>query len=103
MGPDGHTASLFPHTAGLQVTDRLAIANYVPKFDSYRLTLTAPVINHAAVVAFLLSGDEKADTLARVLQGPVDPEELPSQLISPEDGDLYWMLDQAAAAKLGEE
>ena len=101
MGPDGHTASLFPHTAGLQVRDRLAIANYVPKLDSYRLTLTAPVINHAAVVAFLVAGDEKADTVARVLEGPSNPEELPSQLIAPEDGDLYWMLDQAAAARLG--
>ncbi len=98
MGPDGHTASLFPHTAGLRVTDRLAIANHVPQLETYRLTLTAPVINHAAVVAFLVAGAEKAGTVVRVLQGPANPEELPSQLISPVDGDLYWLLDQAAAA-----
>jgi 6-phosphogluconolactonase len=103
MGPDGHTASLFPRTAGLQVTDRLAIANYVPKLEAYRLTLTTPVINHAAVVAFLVVGSEKAQTVARVLQGASNPEELPSQLISPVDGDLYWILDQAAAAELGEQ
>jgi 6-phosphogluconolactonase len=100
MGPDGHTASLFPHTAGLEVTDRLVIANYVPQLASYRITLTAPVINFAAVVVFLAAGPDKAAALAHVLQGPPDPDEFPAQRINPVDGDLYWLVDRAAAAGL---
>ncbi len=100
MGPDGHTASLFPHTAALDVTDHLVVANYVPKLDTYRLTLTVPVINNAAVVAFLAAGADKAAALAQVLEGPPNPDEYPSQRIAPTDGDLYWFVDRAAAAQL---
>jgi 6-phosphogluconolactonase len=100
MGPDGHTASLFPHTEALNVRDRLVVANYVPKLSTTRITLTAPVLNAAATVAFLVAGQDKADVLDAVLQGPRHPEEYPSQLIATEDGALYWLLDQAAAAKL---
>ena len=100
MGPDGHTASLFPHTSALTVTDRLVVANYVPKLATWRITFTAPVINHAATVAFLVAGDDKADALAHVLDGPRDPEEYPSQLVAPSDGDLYWFVDRAAASRL---
>jgi 6-phosphogluconolactonase len=100
MGPDGHTASLFPHTAALAVTDRLAVANYIPKLASYRITLTVPVINNAAVVAFLASGADKASALAAVLEGPHDPDQFPAQKIAPVDGDLYWLVDHAAAAGL---
>jgi 6-phosphogluconolactonase len=100
MGPDGHTASLFPHTTGLEVTDRLVIANFVPRLSSYRITLTAPVINYAAVVVFMAAGSDKANALAHVLQGPPDPDEFPSQRIRPVDGDLYWLVDRAAAAEL---
>jgi 6-phosphogluconolactonase len=103
MGPDGHTASLFPHTAALNVRDRLVVANYVPKLSTTRITLTAPVLNAAAVVAFLVAGQDKADALAAVLQGARNPEEYPSQLIEPADGALYWLVDQAAAAKLRQE
>jgi 6-phosphogluconolactonase len=100
MGPDGHTASLFPHTAGLEVTDRLVIANYVPRLAAHRITLTAPVINYAAVVVFLAAGSDKAAALAKVLEGPLDPDEFPAQRISLVDGDLYWLVDRAAAAEL---
>jgi 6-phosphogluconolactonase len=103
IGPDGHTASLFPHTAALNVGDRLVVANYVPKLSTTRITLTAPVINAAAVVAFLVAGQDKIDALAAVLQGPRKPEEYPSQLIAPADGALYWLVDQAAAVKLRQE
>ena len=100
IGPDGHTASLFPHTAALTVTDRLVVANYVPKLATWRITFTVPVINNAANVAFLVAGHDKADALARVLEGPRDPAEYPSQLVAPRDGDLSWYVDRTAAAQL---
>jgi 6-phosphogluconolactonase len=101
MGNDGHTASLFPHTAGLHELGRVAIANHVPQQkESWRVTLTSPVINAARDVFFLVDGSKKADPLARVLQDDYDPEELPSQLIQPESGRLLFYLDGAAAAHL---
>jgi 6-phosphogluconolactonase len=100
MGPDGHTASLFPHTDALRVTDRLVTANYVEKLDMWRLTLTRPVINQARQVFFLISGAEKAMILNEVLEGPRDPERLPSQMIAPVNGILTLLLDQAAATLL---
>jgi 6-phosphogluconolactonase len=100
MGPDGHTASLFPHTAGLDEIGRLVIANHVAQKDTWRITLTWPVINQATEVAFELDGAGKADVLAEVLTGPRDIERLPSQLIRPSSGKLLFLLDEAAAAKL---
>jgi 6-phosphogluconolactonase len=100
MGPDGHCASLFPHTAALDVRDRLVTANHVPQLNTDRITFTTPVINNAAHVVFLVAGADKADALAAVLEGPRDPDTFPSQLIAPEDGTLHWLVDRAAAAKL---
>jgi 6-phosphogluconolactonase len=100
MGPDGHTASLFPHTEGLNEMGRLVIANHVPQKDTWRITLTWPVINEGAEVAFAMAGADKADMLARVFVGPRDPEDLPSQLIRPSSAKLLLLLDEAAAAKL---
>lgn len=100
MGDDGHTLSLFPGTAAIHETEHFAVANYVPKLDTTRLTLTARVVNAARTVAFLVGGAGKAETLAKVLDGPVDVDMLPSQIIRPEDGALLWLVDEAAAAKL---
>ena len=100
MGPDGHCASLFPHTEALHVRDRLVTANFVPKLNANRITFTVPVINNAAAVVFLVAGADKADALAAVLEGPHDPETYPSQLIAPEHGAVHWLVDLAAAAKL---
>ncbi len=100
MGPDGHTASLFPHSAGLHELERLAIANHVTAKESWRITLTQPVINQAADVFFLVSGADKAQVLKDVFMGPRDPERLPSQLIAPVGGILTLLLDRAAAAML---
>lgn len=100
LGPDGHTASLFPHTAALGVTDRFVVANHVEKLNTNRLTLTAPVINHAALVVFLVAGSDKTQALAAVLEGPRQPEELPAQMIAPTGGHLIWLVDRAAAASL---
>ncbi len=100
MGPDGHTASLFPHTEALTVVERLVTANYVPKFDSWRLTLTYPVLDAAAQVLFLIGGAEKADAIHAVLEGPANPVEYPSQGVQTPDGTVTFLLDRAAASKL---
>jgi 6-phosphogluconolactonase len=100
MGDDGHTASLFPHTAAIHEMGRLCVANCVPQKDTWRITLTWPVINQAAEVAFEVEGPMKTDILAEVLTGPRDVERLPSQLIRPSNGKLLFLLDEVAAAKL---
>jgi 6-phosphogluconolactonase len=100
MGPDGHTASLFPHSAAIHEMGRLVTANHVQNKDAWRLTLTWPVINNAASVFFLIGGAEKAAILKEVLLGSRDPDRLPSQLIRPASGILTLILDQAAAALL---
>jgi len=153
LGPDGHTASLFPYTPALRETRRWVVPNYIPKLKvNYpaasrgvsssvlaghsvldtessralwipasagmtnsrqaagyrpstkmnRLTLTTPILNRAATVLFLVSGVEKAAALQAVLEGPPDPERLPAQLIRPVAGRLLWLVDQAAASRLGE-
>lgn len=99
MGPDGHTASLFPGTEALNEQRRLVVSNWVSKFNTHRITFTVPLINHAATVMFLVCGEDKAATLKAVLEGPYDPEVYPSQLIKP-DGDLIWFIDQAAGKLL---
>src|SRR6201992_3963613 len=84
MGPDGHTASLFPHTDGLHELMRIAIANHVPQQkESWRVTLTSPVINRARDVFFLVEGTDKVAALKSVFTGPYDPEMYRSQLIRP--------------------
>ena len=100
MGDDGHTASLFPHTEGLTEFGRLCIANHVPQKDTWRLTLSSPVINQAAEVVFEIAGGAKTAIVAEVFTGPHDPERLPSQLIRPTNGRLLVQLDELAAAKL---
>lgn len=99
MGPDGHTASLFPGSEGLKEQSRLVIANWIEKFNTYRITFSFPVLNHAAQVMFLASGRDKADMVRQVLEGRYTPP-YPSQQVQPIDGTLLWMLDEAAAAKL---
>jgi 6-phosphogluconolactonase len=102
LGPDGHTASLFPHTSALHVADRLAVANRVEQLSTTRITLTAPVLNNAAQVLFLVSGSDKAAPLAHVLQGPRQRDDVPAQLIAPTHGEVIWMVDRAAAAQLSQ-
>lgn len=99
IGPDGHTASLFPGSAALEETSRLVVANWVEKFKSHRITFTFPVLNNAAEVLFLVSGQEKADIVQRVFEAKNDPP-LPSQRVQPVNGKLLWLFDEAAAAKL---
>jgi len=100
MGPDGHTASLFPGTKALQEKKRLVTSNWVGKFYTQRVTMTASVLNNAALVMFMAHGADKAQPLKAVLEGPYEPEQLPSQLIRPEHGKLLWLVDKTAAGML---
>lgn len=97
LGPDGHTASLFPGSAALSVTDQLVVPNFVTKFDSWRITFTYTLINAGANVAFLSQGKDKAERVKQVIAG--DPE-LPASGVHPANGELYWMIDDAAASQL---
>ena len=102
LGPDGHTASLFPGTQALKVFDVWCAANEVsePVASPWRLTLTYPAINAARRVVFLVEGADKADILAIVLGRKKDVRRYPAQGIAPTDGELVWLVDAAAAAKL---
>ncbi len=100
LGPDGHTASLFPHTDVLQDRHRIVAANFVPRLQTNRLTFTPKLINAAAAVCFIVAGADKADALAAVREGAPGPDEYPAQLVHPEEGALYWLVDEAAAARL---
>ena len=96
LGPDGHTASLFPDTEALHIHDRLVTANYVPKLDSWRLTFTYTLINAGRTVAFLVQGDDKKERVREILGGA---SPLPAAGVQPSDGRLLWLLDSAAAAE----
>ncbi len=100
MGPEAHTASLFPHQAALHEQQRLVVPVSVPKPPPDRLTFTPPLLNAARNVLFLVAGSDKADALHAVLEGPYNPDEYPAQIVRPPDGEVTWMVDTAAAAKL---
>ena len=91
LGDDGHTASLFPTTAGLEEMQRKVIANFVPKLNSWRLTFTFPLINHARQICFLVGAAKKTDLIERVLDG--DPQ-LPASRIKPVGGDVTWLIGE---------
>ncbi len=101
LGGDGHTASLFPGTAALQVRDRLVVANPVPQQQTVRLSLTVPVLLAADHVLFLVAGADKADAVHRAIEGAWNPSETPSQYLRKAAGRVIWMLDAAAATELG--
>jgi 6-phosphogluconolactonase len=100
LGEDGHTLSLFPETAALDVNDRWVVANPVLKLGTTRLTLTIPVLNASRAVTFLVAGESKAEALKEVLEGDADPRAYPAKLVRPESRDLTWMVDRAAARLL---
>ena len=100
MGDDGHTASLFPGTEALNERRLWVASNWVEKLGAWRVTLTAPAINAARHVLFIVTGAAKAGRLREVLKGEQDPSRLPSQLIRPHDGTLEWFVDRAAASDL---
>ena len=101
IGPDGHTASLFPGSAGLEEKSRLVIANWIEKFKTDRITFTYPVLNASAGVTFLVSGPDKAPIVREALENP--GRGLPCQQVRPGNGRLLWLLDRAAASALSAE
>ncbi len=100
MGDEGHCLSLFPGTKALHADGRSVVRNWVGKFFTDRITITAPVANHAANILFTVTGKEKAPALKAVLEGPYEPEQLPSQLLQPTNGNLLWLVDEAAGDML---
>lgn len=100
MGADGHTASLFPGSQAIRETTRLVVAPEVAKLGGHRISLTPLVLNRAAAILFLVTGGDKAEALAAVLEGPFLPDVYPSQVVRPSSGALIWLVDRAAAARL---
>jgi len=100
IGNEGHTASLFPGTKALHETKRLVVRNWVGKLYTNRITLTAPAINNAARVIFMITGADKALALKGILEGPYEPEQLPAQLIQPPNGKVVWLVDTIAGGML---
>jgi 6-phosphogluconolactonase len=98
MGPDGHTASLFPGSPGLEEKTKWVIANWVEKFKTDRITFTYPVLNAARAVLLLVAGADKAPMIRQVIGDPRGT--YPVERVQPLDGVKIWMLDQAAAAEL---
>jgi len=96
MGDEGHTASLFPDTTALNETQHWVVANYVPKLQTNRITLTLPVLNNAKEVVFLVAGASKREAVGHALYGEHDPDPVPAARIAPTDGKLLWLLDRSA-------
>ncbi len=100
LGDNAHTASLFPHTPVLTEASASVQAVYLEEQQVYRITMTAPLINQARQIAFLVFGIDKAPAVQQVIQGQPEVEKYPAQLIRPATGALHWFLDEAAAARL---
>ena len=98
IGPEGHTASLFPETKALEENQRFVVGNYVAVHSTWRITCTYPVLNHGANVMFLVDGAGKSDIVRTALKDP--SAKLPCQGVQPVNGNLMWYLDQPAGAKL---
>ncbi|HYQ86251.1 MAG TPA: 6-phosphogluconolactonase [Bacteroidota bacterium] len=103
LGEDGHIASLFPGTAALDEEVRCVVAVFVPKFKSWRITITLPVINNSRAVLFLVSGARKASILKQVLAADRPVKHIPATLVVPADGTVEWMLDEDAASLIGDQ
>jgi 6-phosphogluconolactonase len=100
LGEDGHTASLFPGSDALSDTERLVAASYVNKLNSHRLTVTLPVLNHAAQIMFLVAGESKAAMVKEVLRAEPASSTFPAAKVRPTNGRLTWLITQDAAAEL---
>jgi 6-phosphogluconolactonase len=100
LGDNSHTASLFPHTSILEENSLLVADVYVEELQAYRISMTAPLINQAKKVAFLVNGLPKAAAVRNIIDGERNYQEYPAQLISPAGGEMHWFMDKAAALQL---
>ena len=100
MGNEGHTLSLFPGTKALHADGRIAVRNWIGKLYTERITLTAPAASNAAHIIFMVTGADKAPALKAVLEGPFEPDQLPAQLLQPQNGKLLWLVDTTAGSML---
>ncbi|MDB5250447.1 MAG: 6-phosphogluconolactonase [Segetibacter sp.] len=100
LGDDAHTASLFPHTEVVNATEIGVKEIFVPEKNVYRITFTAPLINLAYHIAFLVFGSSKAEAVRHVLKGDKEYNSYPAQLIQPSNGDVAWFMDEEAALKI---
>jgi 6-phosphogluconolactonase len=100
MGDNGHTASLFPGLTAVHEQQRWVVAENVPEVGMWRITLTPVVLNLGHQVLFLVAGEAKASMLREVLEGAYAPDERPAQIVRPAPGEVIWLVDAAAAAKL---
>lgn len=100
VGPDGHTASLFPGDPLLEDREGIAAAVYVEKLAQWRITLLPGVLLAAAHTVFLVTGEEKAEIVRAVFREPYDPVRLPAQMVSHHGRSVCWFMDQAAARLL---
>ncbi|HEX4638852.1 MAG TPA: 6-phosphogluconolactonase [Chthoniobacterales bacterium] len=91
VGDDGHTASLFPETAALSEMTRRVVANFVPKFNTWRITFTYPLINHARHVCFLVNAKKKPQLIEKIIAGD---QQYPAARVNPTDGKLTWILGE---------
>lgn len=96
LGEDGHTASIFPETDAVEECERHAVAVYVSRLNSWRVTLTLPVINAAREILFLVSGKSKSEIIQRIMSIKQPAKELPATMVNPQNGELHWMLDSEA-------
>ena len=100
LGDNCHMLSLFPGIPALHEQHRLVVPVEVEDKNPRRVTMTAPVMNNSARIMFLVSGENKAAAVKRVLEGNDDPERVPAHLVAPKDGVVIWMMDKAAASQL---
>jgi 6-phosphogluconolactonase len=100
LGDNSHTASLFPYTKVLHEKTALIKEMFVDEVNMYRITFTAPLINAAHAIAFLVYGSSKAEAVHHIIEDVRNFEAYPAQLIKPADGELYWFLDEGAASKI---
>jgi len=96
IGEDGHTASLFPGTDAVEECKLYTVGVFVPRLDTWRVTLTFPVLNAAREVLFLAAGKSKSDIVQRIISIKQPAKEFPASMVNPEDGTLHWMLDSEA-------
>lgn len=100
MGEDGHTASLFPETKALAITDKKVAANFIDKKNTWRMTLTFPCINESSKICFYVMGEAKQKMLKRILQPPPNSASLPAEQIGTEQNKALWIVDASAAEAL---